>query len=153
MRLLIKALKGAHIVWYTPDQDFGYRHAVFVPFFGIPAATITTPTRLARVNGSAVMMVHFNRIGDSEQYRMLLTPPFEDYPSGDDAADAARVNLQLEQLIRRAPTQYMWYHRRFKTPIPGTEPPYPPKRKDVIRRRQQAAAAARAAAQDEAGRK
>lgn len=131
MRHLIKALKGGHIVWYTPDQDFGLRHAVFAPFFGVPAATITTPTRLARIADSAVMLIHFHRIGDREEYRMTLSAPLEGYPSGDDAADAARVNVALEERIRRAPTQYMWYHRRFKTVPPGGCFPYVRKAKEV----------------------
>lgn len=131
MRSLIRALKSQHIVWYTPDQDFGLRHAVFAPFFGIMASTITTPTRLARIDNSAVMLVHFHRIGDAEQYRMTLTPPLDNYPSGDEVTDATRVNATLEALIRRAPTQYMWYHRRFKTAPPGGKSPYPPKPKEL----------------------
>jgi KDO2-lipid IV(A) lauroyltransferase len=131
MRHLIKALKSRHIVWYTPDQDFGLRHAVFVPFFGVTASTITTPTRLARIDNSTVMLVHFHREGDAERYRMTLTAPLDNFPSGDDSADAARINAGLETLIRRAPTQYMWYHRRFKTAPPGGKPPYPPKPKEL----------------------
>jgi KDO2-lipid IV(A) lauroyltransferase len=141
MRHLIQALKGGHIVWYTPDQDFGTRHAVFAPFFGVPAATITTPTRLAGIADSAVMLIHFHRVGDSESYRMSISPPLQDYPSGDDLADATRINLELEKLIRRAPAQYMWYHRRFKTLPPGGRFPYQHKRKEL---RWQAEAARRA---------
>ncbi|MCD6060130.1 MAG: lipid biosynthesis acyltransferase [Moraxellaceae bacterium] len=141
MRSLITALKTGHIVWYTPDQDFGTRHAVFAPFFGVPAATITTPARLARIAESAVMLIHFHRVGDSETYRMSLSEPLQGYPSGDDLADATRVNAELEQRIRRAPTQYMWYHRRFKTPPPGGRFPYQYKRKEL---RFQAEAARRA---------
>lgn len=143
MRHLIKALKGGHIVWYTPDQDFGLRHAVFAPFFGIPAATITTPTRLARIAGSAVLVIHFHRVGDREEYRMSLSAPLDNYPSGDESADATRVNLALEERIRRAPTQYMWYHRRFKTVPPGGQFPYRYKAKEL---RWQREAAAREAA-------
>lgn len=131
MRHLIKALKGGHIVWYTPDQDFGTRHAVFAPFFGVPAATITTPTRLARIANSAVMLVHFQRLGDSENYRMSLSAPLQGYPSGDELADATLINAEIEKRIRQAPTQYMWYHRRFKTPPPGGSFPYQHKRKEL----------------------
>jgi KDO2-lipid IV(A) lauroyltransferase len=67
MRLLIKALKARHIVWYTPDQDFGMKHGVFAPFFGINAATITTPARLAQVNDAAVMLIQFAREGNEER--------------------------------------------------------------------------------------
>lgn len=131
MRRLLRALKDGHIVWYTPDQDFGLRHAVFVPFFGVPAATITTPARLARTTGAAVVLIHFHRDGDAERYRMTLSAPLAGFPSGDDAADAARINLALESCIRRAPTQYMWYHRRFKTLPPGRAFPYQYKPKEL----------------------
>lgn len=128
-RLLLKALKAGHIVWYTPDQDFGAKHSVFAPFFGVPAATITTPARLAQVNDAAVMCIHFCRDGDDERYRFLITPPLADYPSHDDVADATRINQMLEALIRRDPTQYLWSHRRFKTRPPGEAAPYETKKK------------------------
>lgn len=147
MRHLIKALKGDHIVWYTPDQDFGLRHAVFAPFFGVTAATITTPTRLARIADSTVLVIHFHREGDAERYRMTLSAPLENYPSGDEIADATRVNQALEERIRRAPTQYMWYHRRFKTVPPGGTFPYRYKAKEL---RYQRDAARREAAQRQA---
>jgi KDO2-lipid IV(A) lauroyltransferase len=129
MRLLIKALKSSHIVWYTPDQDFGLKHGVFAPFFGIPAATITTPTRLARVNDAAVMLIQFARKGNEERYHFVITPPLTDYPSDDEIADATRVNAHLEKLIRLSPTQYMWSHRRFKTQPAGHPEIYPQKAK------------------------
>lgn len=135
MRLLIKSLKASHIVWYTPDQDFGRKHSVFAPFFGVPAATITTPARLAAVNDAAVMFIHFCREGDRERYRFLITPALENYPSGDDGADAARVNQELEALIRRAPSQYLWSHRRFKTRPPGMPHVYEIKPKHLKRRK------------------
>ncbi|HET8731754.1 MAG TPA: LpxL/LpxP family Kdo(2)-lipid IV(A) lauroyl/palmitoleoyl acyltransferase [Moraxellaceae bacterium] len=144
-RRLIRALKSDHIVWYTPDQDFGLRHAVFAPFFGVSAATITTPTRLARVADSAVIMIHFHRVGDREEYRMTLSRPLENYPSGDEVADATRINKALEDFIRRAPTQYMWYHRRFKTVPPGGQFPYQYKAKEL---RYQREAAARKASEE-----
>lgn len=145
-RHLIRALKNGHIVWYTPDQDFGLRHAVFAPFFGVTAATITTPTRLARIADSAVLVIHFHRVGDREEYRMTLSAPLENYPSGDEVVDATRINQVLENFIRRAPTQYMWYHRRFKTVPPGGQFPYQYKAKEL---RYQREAAARQAREDQ----
>lgn len=138
MRLLIKALKNSHTVWYTPDQDFGRKHSVFAPFFGVSAATITTPARLAQLNDAAVMLIHFCRNGDQESYRFLITPALENFPAGDDVADATRINAKLEELIRRAPTQYMWSHRRFKTRPEGLPDVYPMKKKDIKRRQQRA---------------
>lgn len=131
MRLLIKALKENHTVWYTPDQDFGLKQGVFAPFFGVQAATVTAPRRLQKINNSAVMLVHFRRHPVLEQYEILITPRLENYPSDDPVADATLVNHHLEQLIRRSPTQYMWFHRRFKTRPEGEAMPYPKKRRHL----------------------
>ena len=131
MRLLIKALKENHVVWYTPDQDFGLKQGVFAPFFGIPAATLTAPRRLQKINNSAVMLIHFRRHPTLEQYEIFITPPLQNYPTDDAVADATRVNKELETLIRRSPTQYMWFHRRFKTRPAGEAMPYPKKRRHV----------------------
>lgn len=145
MRSLIRVLKRKEIVWYATDQDYGLRHAVFTPFFGNVAATITTPSRMARMNNAALLLVQYNRIGDSDHYHFQLSPPLENFPSEniDDEADTARLNLEVEKMIRIAPTQYMWYHRRFKTQPPGVKSPYTPKRKE-LRRQRAAEAAARA---------
>lgn len=151
MRGLVRAFKNGHIVWYTPDQDFGLKQGVFAPFFGVEAATITATSRLARVNNSVVMFVHFYRKADNKNYDILLTPPLQNYPSGDDVADATRVNQELEKLIRRAPTQYMWFHRRFKTRPEGAPGLYVKKRRQIREERELAEAAARAAEKDGAG--
>ncbi|MDI1302399.1 MAG: LpxL/LpxP family Kdo(2)-lipid IV(A) lauroyl/palmitoleoyl acyltransferase [bacterium] len=142
MRRLLRALK-TDIVWYASDQDYGYKHAVFAPFFGIPAATMTVPSRMARLNHSAMVMIHYYRVGDSEQYRVRISAPLDNMPGDDDVVDAGRINAELEKLIRVAPTQYMWYHRRFKSPPPGTKAPYPDKPKWQRRAAQAAAREAR----------
>lgn len=131
MRLLIRALKENHVVWYTPDQDFGLKQGVFAPFFGQKAATLTSPRRIARINDSPVLMIHFRRLGNEERYEILITPPLDHYPTEDAVADATRVNAELERLIRRAPGQYMWFHRRFKTRPPGEKPPYIKKKREI----------------------
>jgi KDO2-lipid IV(A) lauroyltransferase len=112
-------------VWYTPDQDFGLKQGVMAPFFGVPAATLTAQRRLVKLDQSAVMAVHFYRQDDRRpHYHMTLTPVLEHYPSADEVADATRINELLESLIRIAPTQYMWFHRRFKTRPNGMEKVY-----------------------------
>jgi KDO2-lipid IV(A) lauroyltransferase len=116
IRKLVRALRNKGVVWYTPDQDFGLKQGVMAPFFGVPAATLTAQRRLVKLDQSAVMAVHFYRQDDRRpHYHMTLTPVLEHYPSADEVADATRVNQLLESLIRIAPTQYMWFHRRFKT--------------------------------------
>lgn len=129
MRSLMRSLKGGRIVWYTPDQDFGKKHSVFAPFFGVPAATITTPTRLQAVSDSTVLFIHFFREQTAERYTVKLVPAPTNYPSGNDQEDAITVNRMLESLIRRAPAQYMWYHRRFKTRPDDSPQLYAEKRK------------------------
>lgn len=116
MRKLVRCLKNKHVVWYTPDQDFGLKQGVMAPFFGVPAATVTAQRRLCKIDQSAVLAVHFYRQDDRRpHYHITITPLLSDYPSTDEVADATRVNQLLESLIRIAPTQYMWFHRRFKT--------------------------------------
>ena len=135
MRGLLRALKDGDVVWYTPDQDYGLRQGVFAPFFGVQAATITATARMARANNSVVMFVHFY-VRDDGHINMRFFPGPDNYPSGDDVQDATRVNQQLEAIIRIAPTQYMWYHRRFKTRPPGEPMPYVKKRRQLQEERE-----------------
>ncbi|MFB2538997.1 MULTISPECIES: lauroyl acyltransferase [unclassified Acinetobacter] len=116
MRFLIKRLRDGHIVWYSPDQDFGLKQGVMADFFGVPAASVTAQRRLAKAGRTKVMSVHFYRIGEIEpRYQINIEPELAHYPSNDEVADATRVNQLLEMQLRRVPTQWMWFHRRFKT--------------------------------------
>jgi KDO2-lipid IV(A) lauroyltransferase len=90
-----------------------------VPFFGIPAATITATARIARASGAAVVPFFPKRLPDNRGYRLTLYPALSGFPSGDDAADAGRINTVIEHAIREMPAQYLWAHRRFKTRPPG----------------------------------
>jgi KDO2-lipid IV(A) lauroyltransferase len=127
-RQLIKSLRQGRIVWYAPDQDYGRNHSVFVPFFGVPAATVVATSRIAKLSGCAVIPFFcFREPGG--RYRLEIQPALENYPSGDDIADATRINQILEQAIRQAPEQYLWVHRRFKTRPEGEASFYPPKKK------------------------
>ncbi|MBV0933268.1 LpxL/LpxP family Kdo(2)-lipid IV(A) lauroyl/palmitoleoyl acyltransferase [Marinobacterium weihaiense] len=118
IRSVIKALRKNHIIWYAPDQDFGRKHSVFARFFGVQAATITATARLAKLNGSPILMLAQHRLPDGH-YELELFPIIEGFPSGDDEADAQRINDELEKAIRKDPSQYMWVHRRFKTQPDG----------------------------------
>ncbi|MCB1671429.1 MAG: LpxL/LpxP family Kdo(2)-lipid IV(A) lauroyl/palmitoleoyl acyltransferase [Gammaproteobacteria bacterium] len=123
-----RSLQQGHILWYAPDQDYGLRHSVFVPFFGVQAATITATARFARINDSAVVFFSHYRLADNSGYHLEFSQPLEDYPSGDEEADAARINQIIEQAIRRHPEQYLWLHKRFKTQAAGKfASPYPQK--------------------------
>ncbi len=115
IRSVIRALRRNRIVWYAPDQDFGLKQSVYAPFFGVPAATITATSRMVKLNGSPILMLAQQRLPDDSGYELELFPVIEPFPTGDEVADAARINAELERAIRKDPAQYMWVHRRFKT--------------------------------------
>ncbi len=117
VRGMLRCLKANRIVWYATDQDYGRKNSVFAPFFGVPAATITTTARMAKSsNATVVPFSHFRRKGKLG-YDIYFHPPLKDFPTGDELADATRLNSVLEQEIRKHPEQYLWMHRRFKTPV------------------------------------
>ncbi len=123
MRTILRNLKRGKVVWYAPDQDFGRERSVFAPFFGVPAATLTTTARLAKLSGAPLVPYASERHADG-RFTIRLLPALEGFPSGDDIADASRVNAVLEEQIRRTPAQYLWVHKRFKTRPPGEPPVY-----------------------------
>jgi KDO2-lipid IV(A) lauroyltransferase len=114
VRTLISALKGNEAVWYAPDQAYRKKGAEMVPFFGIPAATNTATSRLARMTGAAVLPYFVERLPGSRGYRMTIMPALENFPSDSPANDAQRFNALIEAHARRVPSQYLWIHRRFK---------------------------------------
>ncbi len=118
LRLLVKNLRRGHRIWYAPDQDYGMGQSVFAPFFNIPAATVIATAKLAAMGRARV--VPFEHWRDKKgHYHVQIKPPLEEYPSGDDVADAARTNAVVESVVQRYPAQYLWVHRRFKTRPPG----------------------------------
>jgi Kdo2-lipid IVA lauroyltransferase/acyltransferase len=123
-RRVLRRLKDGGTIWYAADQDYGPKHSVFAPFFGIEAATITATARLARFNDSPVVLFTQYRDLASLTWEMRFHPALDDFPSGDEVADATRVNAMIEQAIRLHPEQYLWAHRRFKTRPPGETRPY-----------------------------
>lgn len=131
-RQLIKNLRAGHIVWYAPDQDYGAAHSVFAPFFGVQAATVVATSRIAKMSGCAVIPFFCFR-EPKGRYRLEVQPALDNFPSGDDLADATRINKIIESAIRHAPDQYLWVHRRFKTRPEGEPSLYPPKKKRKAR--------------------
>lgn len=124
IRGVLNSLKQGHAVWYGPDQDYGRKHSVFAPFFGVQAATITATARFARISQSPVIVFTHFRSQDDRHYEINLSPPLENYPTGDDVNDATRINRLVEEAIMKYPDQYWWLHRRFKTRPEGEERPY-----------------------------
>lgn len=123
-RPLMRAVRNGMGFFNLPDMDFGERDAQFVPFFGVPAATLLAPSRMARALGMAVQPVIVTLLPGGQGYRVRYLPPWEDFPSDDPVADAARMNHHIEQWVRECPAQYFWVHRRFKTRPPGEPPLY-----------------------------
>lgn len=117
-----KRLKQNKAIWYAPDQDFGAKGAVFAPFFGQTAATITATSRLPALNNSPVVLFVPQRLPD-QSYRLSFKL-LEGFPCGDELSDASRINQELEQAIRRFPEQYLWMHKRFKTQPDGEQKLY-----------------------------
>lgn len=126
---LIRAVRGGAAFFNLPDMDFGRKDAGFVPFFGVPAATLLAPARMARLLGMAVQPVVVTLDPERLGWRVRFHPPLEGYPGADDLQDAARLNRWIEARILEAPAQYLWVHKRFKTRPPGEPKLYPPARR------------------------
>ena len=118
LRQTVRWLKAGGTIWYAPDQDMRGKDVVFAPFFGVPAATITATHHLARLSG-ALVIPFFHRRRDKGGYAIRLEPPLADFPGEDAIADTTRVNACIERMVREAPAQYLWMHKRFKTRPPG----------------------------------
>ncbi len=114
-----RTIKQGVAFYYLPDLDFGSRDTIFVPFFGVPAATITGVARLARLTGAKVVPCITSMLPGGGGYRVRLLPPLENFPTTDIAADTRRVNRFIEEQVREMPEQYYWLHKRFKTRPPG----------------------------------
>jgi len=116
---LVRAIKRGHVFFNLPDMDFGLRDAAFVPFFGVPAATLLAPSRMARSLQMTVQPVVAEMLPGGQGYRVRFLPAWTDWPTDDAEADARRMNEWIEGEIRRNPEQYLWVHKRFKTRPPG----------------------------------
>lgn len=115
VRPLLRALRGGRRLQLSPDMDLGARDAVFVPFFGIQAATVTALSRLARITGAVVLPMVAKQLPRGKGYCLQLYPAWDGFPGDDEAADARRMNAFIEERVREMPEQYWWVHRRFKT--------------------------------------
>jgi KDO2-lipid IV(A) lauroyltransferase len=124
LRGTVKYLRGGGTLWYAPDQDMRSKDTVFVPFFGVSAATITATHHLARMSGAVVIPFFHRRLPGRQGYALRLAAPLEGFPGTDALTDTARVNTCIEQMVREAPEQYLWVHKRFKTRPTGERPIY-----------------------------
>lgn len=115
IRGMLRSLKDNKPVWFAPDQNYSAEQSAFVSFFNVPASTITSTSRLARISGAPVVPFFTHRLPDNQGYRLRLLPALESFPSDDVVQDTQRLSTLLETEIRRSPEQYLWVHRRFKT--------------------------------------
>ncbi len=122
MRKIVKAVKDGVPLFYQPDLDFGRRDSLFVPFFGVPAATVPGLSRLVRMTGAVVLPV-ISRMTETG-YVAEIREPWADFPGADVEADTRRMNAYIESEIRKMPEQYYWVHKRFKTRPSGEKSVY-----------------------------
>lgn len=121
---LIRAIRKGVAFFNLPDMDFGAQDAVFVPFMGVPAATLTAPSKMARSLKMKVQPVLAEMLPGGQGYRVRFLDPWTDFPTDDPVADATRMNDWIASEVRRNPAQYYWVHKRFKTRPPGEKSLY-----------------------------
>jgi len=124
VRGMLKLLRSGRAIWYAPDQDYGTKQSLFVPLFGIPAATVTATTKFARLGKARVIPFTQRRLADGSGYRLVVHPPLADFPGESDEVDCLRINQWVEGVLRECPEQYLWAHRRFKSRPEGAAPLY-----------------------------
>lgn len=122
VRRAVKAIASGYPFFYLPDLDYGPRDAIFVPFFGVPAATITGLSRLTRLTGAAVVPV-IARMTE-RGYVIEIGAPWSGFPGASVEEDTRRMNAFIEEEVRKMPEQYYWLHKRFKTRPAGEKRPY-----------------------------
>ena len=120
IRGMIKSLKEKQLVWYAQDQNFGHKNSVFVPFFGVEAATNISTSRISKIS-NAVVIPFFTLRSEKKGYILRFLPALKDFPSDDVKQDAIRINRIIEAQIRDFPEQYLWTHRRYKDSPTGED--------------------------------
>ena len=124
IRPVVKGLRRGYALYILTDEDLGPESSEFVPFFGIPRATLTTPSRIAKMVDADVFTSMTYYDDEAGHYVVKIYPQLDEFPSKDIRADAARLNKIIEKMIREAPEQYMWSLRIFQTLPDGSPPPY-----------------------------
>jgi KDO2-lipid IV(A) lauroyltransferase len=125
LRPILKGMRANMPFIYPPDQDQGVKDGAFIPFFGVPAATMTSVPRIAQMTGAKVVPSITRLLQGGAGYVLTFYPAWDNFPSGDDIADTRRVNEFIEQRALEMPEQYFWLHKRFKTRPEGETSFYP----------------------------
>jgi len=121
---MIRLIRSGYPFYYLPDQNPGEADHVFAPFFGVPTATLTALSRIARLADAVVIPCFTRLLPKGDGYEIIFHPPLENFPSKDALADAAQMNAAIEAGVREMPEQYMWTYKRFKQRPPGEPPLY-----------------------------
>ncbi len=114
---IVAALREGALLYLLSDMNFGPEESIFVPFYGVQAATVPSLPRFARLGRAKVVPVTARMT--PQGYDIEVHPAWKDYPSADVQADTAYMNRWLEGVINTMPSQYYWVHKRFKTRPPG----------------------------------
>lgn len=122
VKAIVAALRAGEPLYLLPDMSFGVEDSVFVPFYGVPTATVPSLSRFAKLGRAKVVPV-LSRMTASG-YDIEVLPAWDDFPGEDPVADTARMNRQLQDYIDTMPEQYYWVHKRFKDRPPGAPPVY-----------------------------
>lgn len=119
---IVAALREGQPLYLLPDMDFGAKDSVFVPFYGVPTATVPSLSRFARLGRAKVvpLLPRMTAMG----YEVQVLPAWDDFPGDDPVADTALMNARLQDYIATMPAQYYWVHKRFKTRPEGEPSPY-----------------------------
>ena len=115
MRAIVRLIRSGEIVWYAPDQDMGDENSVYAPFFQQTAATLVATAKLAALTGAPTLMYASRRKEDDSGYIIELIPAPAEFPVEDEVENATMVNTLIAEGVSRAPAQYYWFHRRFKS--------------------------------------
>jgi Kdo2-lipid IVA lauroyltransferase/acyltransferase len=127
VKAVLRALQGGQALQLSPDMDLGARDAVFVPFFGVPAATVTALPRMARLTKAKIIPLVVRQHPGGQGYVARFYPAWANYPGANVEEDTRRMNAFIEERVRDMPEQYLWTHRRFKTRPPGEASFYQPR--------------------------
>ena len=119
---IISALRAGELLYLLADMNFDPSESVFVPFYGVTAATVPSLSRFAKLGRAKVVPVTARMTATG--YDIEVHPAWSDFPTGDLVADTAFMNRWLESVIDTMPSQYYWVHRRFKDRPDGATPIY-----------------------------
>jgi KDO2-lipid IV(A) lauroyltransferase len=122
VRDIVASLRRGEPLYLLPDMNFGPEESVFVPFYGVPAATVPSLSRFARLGRAKVVPVVVRMAPEGYEVRVL--PAWRDFPTGDPVRDTALMNQRLQAYIDTMPEQYYWVHKRFKSRPAGMAPVY-----------------------------